>query len=237
MTGATGTRRRFTRQRVLGGTACLGALAGGLVLPPGAARAQEEPAHEGQEAQRASPAGVRQTLDFDQVALVPGQKPGSYRLIVSGTKPDSTMRVQLVPLVYIRQPEYWGITVTGLGRVLDSASGDTPYKASLALEGSMGTLGIEVIGASRSERLDIPAAAPSPQAVTATGTLQPMGFTTFQYGSHALHGPTFYALRSSRLDLNRYVGRQVLIFGFLVPGYPIEGGPPYVDVQWVQLHP
>jgi hypothetical protein len=34
-------------------------------------------------------------------------------LVVTGTKPYPAMKVELVPLTYIRQPEYWGIEVIG----------------------------------------------------------------------------------------------------------------------------
>jgi hypothetical protein len=39
--------------------------------------------------------------------------PPPFVLRVSGTKPLANMQVQLVPLVFIRQPEYWGIDVVG----------------------------------------------------------------------------------------------------------------------------
>ncbi len=52
-------------------------------------------------------------IDFDDVRVVPGIVPKSFILIVSGTKPWVTMKVDLHPLIYIRQPEYWGIEVVG----------------------------------------------------------------------------------------------------------------------------
>jgi len=69
------------------------------------------------------------------------------------------MEVNLKPLVYIRQPEYWGIEVIG---GLPGGIGlptTAPYIASLPLDGTIGTQGIEVIGATRSEKISVPPAA------------------------------------------------------------------------------
>jgi hypothetical protein len=93
-------------------------------------------------------------IDFDTVKVVPGIVNGTWFLIVSGNKPYVTMRVDLSPRVYIRQPEYWGIEVVGCmsGIGLPAV---TPYVAVLPLQGVIGTKGIEVIGATRSEKKDI----------------------------------------------------------------------------------
>jgi hypothetical protein len=93
-------------------------------------------------------------FDFDTVKVVPGIVNGTWFLIVSGNKPYVTMRVDLSPRVYIRQPEYWGIEVVGCmsGIGLPAV---TPYVAVLPLQGVIGTKGIEVIGATRSEKKDI----------------------------------------------------------------------------------
>jgi hypothetical protein len=78
-----------------------------------------------------------------------------YVLVVSGTKPVS-MKIELVPLIYEQQPDYWGIEVVGSlpGGIVLPAFG--PYTASLPLAGITGTDGIEVIGANRTERLAVP---------------------------------------------------------------------------------
>jgi hypothetical protein len=93
-------------------------------------------------------------IDFDKVEVVPGIVPKTWFLIVSGNKPYVTMRVDLSPRVYIQQPEYWGIEVVGCmsGIGLPAV---TPYVAFLPLQGVIGTKGIEVIGATRSEKKDI----------------------------------------------------------------------------------
>jgi hypothetical protein len=82
--------------------------------------------------------------------------PPQYLLVVSGIKPYLNMRVNLVPLVYIRQPEYWGIEVAGHIRGGIGLTATAPYTASIPLAGIMGTRGIEVIGANRSQRIEVP---------------------------------------------------------------------------------
>ncbi len=93
-------------------------------------------------------------ISFDEIDIRPGFVTGTYFLIVSGNKPYINMEVNLRPLVYIRQPEYWGIEVVGClpGIGLPATA---PYTVSIPLEGIRGTKGIEVIGATRSERREI----------------------------------------------------------------------------------
>jgi hypothetical protein len=94
-------------------------------------------------------------IDFDKIQVVPGFVPKTFFLIVTGTKPWVTMDVRLVPRVYIVQPEYWGIEVTGCqgGIGLPQAA---PYTAVLDITHVLGKRGIEVVGATRSEKRDVP---------------------------------------------------------------------------------
>ena len=81
------------------------------------------------------------------------------------------------------------------------------------------------------------------ESVTATGVLQVQGITTYQYGTHAVTDEgsgTFYALSSDIVDLDAYAGQRVTVYGTLVPGYEsgqVEGGPPLVEVTWVEPAP
>ena len=94
-------------------------------------------------------------IDFDKVDIRPGFIPNTYILIVNGTKPWSTMTVTLQALIYIQQPDYWGIEViacqNGIGLPVQA-----PYTATLDISQTRGKKGIEVIGATRSERRDVP---------------------------------------------------------------------------------
>src|SRR5215218_9549950 len=104
----------------------------------------------------APPATGFRLLDFDSADVVTLESfPPQFVLRVSGTKPMANMQVQVVPLVYIRRPEYWGIEVVGslLGGIGLPAL--APYEVTLPLTGFLGTQGIEVIGGSRVQRFDI----------------------------------------------------------------------------------
>lgn len=94
-------------------------------------------------------------IDFDKAQVVSGIVPKTYFLIVSGTKPYLNMTVELSPLVYIRRPEYWGIEVIGSlpGIGLPATA---PYTVSIPLDGIIGTKGIEVIGANKREKINVP---------------------------------------------------------------------------------
>jgi hypothetical protein len=98
-------------------------------------------------------------IDFDsaQVIALPARPPRRV-LIVSGKKPYLNMRVFLSPLVYVQQPEYWGIEVVGCLPEIGLPA-VAPYVETLDLDGTIGTRGIEVIGASRSEKIDVPCSA------------------------------------------------------------------------------
>jgi uncharacterized protein YceK len=68
--------------------------------------------------------------------------------------------------------------------------------------------------------------------VTLTGKLNPMGMSTFQYGTHLLNAnKQIYALKSSKVDLKAYEGKEVIVKGLKVVGYPVDGGPDFIDVQ------
>lgn len=78
------------------------------------------------------------------------------------------------------------------------------------------------------------------ELVRAQGTIELTGITTYMYGQYSLvdlSGDTAYALRSSKLDLGIFVGQYVEIAGMRVPGYPLEGGPVFVDVETVITKP
>jgi len=68
--------------------------------------------------------------------------------------------------------------------------------------------------------------------VTLSGKLEALGMSTFQYGTHILSsGKQIYALKSSKLDLKAHEGKEVIVKGVKVAGYPVDGGPDFIDVQ------
>lgn len=76
-------------------------------------------------------------------------------LRVKGQARCFNLKVSLVPRVYIRCPEFWGIEVVGClpGGVCLPALKD--YDEPNALNGVIGSKGIEVIGASRTKKIDV----------------------------------------------------------------------------------
>jgi hypothetical protein len=78
-----------------------------------------------------------------------------YVLIVTGVKPYANMQVELMPLIYIRQPDYWEIEVVGCLRGIGLPV-LTPYTVALPLDGVRGRHGVEVVGANRRKRIDVP---------------------------------------------------------------------------------
>ena len=70
------------------------------------------------------------------------------------------------------------------------------------------------------------------ESVTATGAIEKLGITTYQYGTHGVTDEAsgaFYGLSSDVVDLDAYTGQRVTVYGALVPGYEgghVEGGHP-----------
>jgi hypothetical protein len=107
-------------------------------------------------------AGSYRLLDFEWAEVAALESfPPQFLLRVGGTKPYANMSVDLSPLVYIRQPEYWGIEVVGRLRGGILLPAEVPYEVSLPLSGIIGTAGVEVIGATRSERIEVPDEVPA----------------------------------------------------------------------------
>ena len=68
-----------------------------------------------------------------------------------------------------------------------------------------------------------------------TGLLKKQDYTTYQYGSHTLTtGSATYALTSKAVNLDRYLNRTVIITGDKIVGYPVDGGPEYIDVKTIK---
>ncbi len=66
-----------------------------------------------------------------------------------------------------------------------------------------------------------------------TGVLKILEASYFQYGTHTLeseNGELLFALKSDDLNLDPYHGLMVKVNGDLISGYPVDGGPEYLDV-------
>lgn len=101
------------------------------------------------------PASSSRLVDFDGAVVITLRSfPPQLVLRVDGSVPYAGVQVELVPLVYVRRPDYWGIEVVGTRRG-PCVPGITPYLVTLPLAGTTGTLGIDVIGATRTARIDL----------------------------------------------------------------------------------
>lgn len=97
-----------------------------------------------------------QPIDFEHAEVVTLESfPPQLVLVVSGTKPFLNMEVTLRPVDFIRQPEYWTIEVIGRLPGGIGLPALAPYTAALRLEGTIGTKGVEVAGATRRQEIDV----------------------------------------------------------------------------------
>jgi hypothetical protein len=80
--------------------------------------------------------------------------------------------------------------------------------------------------------------------VTATGLIEKMGKTSYMYGTHVLKNLGFvtgirdaksFALKSDNINLNQYIGKEVEVSGELIEGYPVDGGPEYINVKSIKV--
>jgi hypothetical protein len=94
-------------------------------------------------------------VEFEEAKVIRGLVNDTYFLIVNGVKPYLNMTVQLIPLVYVVRPDYWGIEVVGTlpGFGLPAQA---PYTISIPLDGILGKKGVEAIGATRRVALEVP---------------------------------------------------------------------------------
>ena len=92
-------------------------------------------------------------VDFTFADIVASPESQARVLIVKGKCKQSAMK--LAPVTYAKKPEYWRIDV------LRDASGDIylpvtePYEIKLELAGHLGTKGVEIVGKTRKEKIDI----------------------------------------------------------------------------------
>ena len=114
-----------------------------------------------------------QIIDFDKAELRRLPFQDSLYLWVKGRLPASGYSVRLAPRLYKDgRPEYWAIDVSAFNRIAvangsdgrsdtdnssdnDSGTDDLVFERSVPLSGIIGTKGVTVIGANRSQRIEI----------------------------------------------------------------------------------
>lgn len=68
-------------------------------------------------------------------------------------------------------------------------------------------------------------------SIEVSGVVQKQGMTTYQYGTHTISN---YAIRSNTIDLDNYIDKNVTVIGTKIEGYPIDGGPDYLEVEKIK---
>jgi hypothetical protein len=67
------------------------------------------------------------------------------------------------------------------------------------------------------------------------GLIAVQGITTYQYGTHTLTTDAqFFALTSETVDLDQFINQNVIIRFEKISGYPVDGGPDYLEVLEVK---
>jgi hypothetical protein len=73
-------------------------------------------------------------------------------------------------------------------------------------------------------------------AVTVIGTVQVLQASCFMYGTHTITNiDQYFALKSSTINLNDYNGKNVVLTGNKITGYPVDGGPEFIEVKSVKV--
>lgn len=68
-----------------------------------------------------------------------------------------------------------------------------------------------------------------------TGLIKAQGITSYQYGTHTLETEdSLYALRSETIELDNYIEKRITLTAETIEGYPVDGGPKYLNVIDVQ---
>lgn len=70
----------------------------------------------------------------------------------------------------------------------------------------------------------------SENKIVASGIIQEQGITSYQYGTHIMHGDVLYALKSDTIILDQFLGKNIKVEGYEMDGYPIDNGPKYINV-------
>ena len=77
----------------------------------------------------------------------------------------------------------------------------------------------------------------SEESASAAGKLSKLDGSPWMYGTHIIsdnESYAKYALKSSKINLDNYDGKTVIVFGTKVKGYPVDSGPDYMEVTRVQ---
>jgi len=67
------------------------------------------------------------------------------------------------------------------------------------------------------------------------GEIQKMEPTWYMYGTHQIRSNSeTYPIKSSTIDLDKYLNKKVMIWGDPIPGHPVDFGPDYIEVKRIK---
>ncbi|MGV3587933.1 MAG: hypothetical protein ACO1OF_13080 [Adhaeribacter sp.] len=67
------------------------------------------------------------------------------------------------------------------------------------------------------------------------GEIQEMRPTWYIYGTHQIRtNSKTYPLKSNTIDLDKFLNKKVTIWGDNIQGYPVDGGPDYIEVKRIK---
>ena len=95
-------------------------------------------------------------VTFDEISVNAGIVPNTWFLTVNGSVACANISVRLTPYVYVKQPDYWQIEVTGCMEGGICLPVVKPYSVTISLGNILGKKGIEVIGSNNTVRRDVP---------------------------------------------------------------------------------
>ncbi|MGA8853305.1 MAG: hypothetical protein WB492_03920 [Christiangramia sp.] len=77
--------------------------------------------------------------------------------------------------------------------------------------------------------------AKSKKQVFFSGIIRPAGITSYQYGTHTLKTEKeLFAIKSDSINLDSFTGKDVRVRANKIKGYPLDGGPVYLNVNQVE---
>jgi hypothetical protein len=96
-------------------------------------------------------------LNFDEAHVISHTSDGIKKktLVVTGVAPTAGVSVSLRPLIYVRQPEFWGYQVWACSPAIGTPV-MTPFTVRTDITGRIGTKGVEVIGTWSSKKIEVP---------------------------------------------------------------------------------
>ena len=94
-------------------------------------------------------------IDFDDYQVVSGIAKNTWLLLVWGKMPSEYMTISISPVFSVASPTYWEIHLVGCMATTPLSEGET-FAESAWLRETVGEKGIELVGATKRVKIEIP---------------------------------------------------------------------------------